>query len=206
MSEGVDISAGDFERAASLLRGEGLNMPAIPAALRPRFVKRHAWCFSTRTLPVSPYDLQFYVDETRTGSAPEYALVAHAGHGSNSYAMHYFLVDRRLRLFVKIGWGGVYMDKVESTALVNECFELAGKVVQSVREGGKTRRLSAADRVTVIASDFDESVWRVSRRGEDAQKRERIAGNRHRRGPREALMEALDWCSPERVDLFGAPG
>ena len=121
MIDMVKLPESDFERATSLLRNQGLNMPPIPASLRRRLVERGKWCFSTRPIPVSPYDLTHYVEEVRAGGIKDYALVAHAGHGINSYAIHYFLVERRCRVFLKIGWGGIYMNGKESTALVNDC-------------------------------------------------------------------------------------
>ena len=52
-----------------------------------------------------------------TGQVDDFVAVSHAGHGANSYALSYFLVDGPLALFLQTAWGGVFTDpeKAEST-------------------------------------------------------------------------------------------
>jgi len=96
--------------ATALFRTEGLELPFVPPELARRFRQRDRWCFASRQVRVSPYKFEHYVDETDAVS--DYVLIAHAGHGVNSYAIHYYLVHGLLRLFLQIHWGGVYQDRL----------------------------------------------------------------------------------------------
>jgi hypothetical protein len=58
------------------------------------------------------YALDYYLHEPYSA---DYAIVAHAGHWVNSYAMHYYLVAGRLRLFLQVPWGGANGDRKEDT-------------------------------------------------------------------------------------------
>jgi hypothetical protein len=73
---------------------------------------------------VSPYNLQYYVHDDDKAPAG-YVVIAHSGHGANSYAIQYYLVSGALRLFLHLGWGGVYADAKADASKIQECFSLA---------------------------------------------------------------------------------
>lgn len=50
---------------------------------------------------MSPYNLQYYVEEMDQADAT-YVVLAHSGHGTNSYAIQYYLVSGPLRLFLHL--------------------------------------------------------------------------------------------------------
>ena len=54
---------------------------------------------STRPLDDAPYNLEVYSLEARENpSVPNYAVLGFDGHGINSWAVHYFLVEDALAL------------------------------------------------------------------------------------------------------------
>ena len=114
-----------------------------------------------------------------------YVLVAQDGHGVNSYAIPYYLVRRPLRLFLQVGWGGVYMDAPKVTEEVNRCFALVGQLVPAVETAVRARRLRADDRLLVAASEFSGCYW--IKPGEE--KKQRIPGD----NPWLALTTVLRW-------------
>lgn len=99
-----------IEKARSLWRKTGLAFPTIPEELKRALNERGPWLYSTRSLPMSPYNLQYYLEEAELKRIKRYAVLAHSGHGVNSYAIQYYLLYKRLRLFLHLGWGGVYME------------------------------------------------------------------------------------------------
>jgi len=147
--------------ARVLLAREGLVLPFIPTALRVGFRKRSPWCFSTRPVTVWPYTVPAYLHEALEEHPRPYALLAHAGHGINSYALHYFLVHPPLQLFIQVGWGGVYMDSQKATASVNAHFRLVAPVIRAVRQAVKGGRIGHDERLTVFASTFSSQSWAV---------------------------------------------
>jgi len=105
----------------------------VPASLAGHLHEDYEDTFSTHNdFEVSPYAFEHWAREPKECEVEDYVLVAHAGHGVNSSAMHYFLAIDRLQLFLQIPWGGIYMDKTMSTALVAEAFRLAYELVEAV--------------------------------------------------------------------------
>jgi len=172
----------DIEKARHLFREAGLAFPTIPTELAATLKEQGTWLFSTRELIMSPYNLQHYVHEA-DGAAAEYVVVGHSGHGTNSYAIQYYLVSGPLRMFLHLGWGGVYMDADEAAFKVRECFSLADQIVPATMTVGK---FAAGEWLTIVGSDFYGSYW--SAPGQSRHK-ERSGS----KGPAEVLAEVLHW-------------
>jgi hypothetical protein len=166
-----------LEQARALFKSVGLNLPPIPETLRPDFKKRAEWCFASRPVDISPYLFQNYVKQAQSGRISDYVLLAHAGHGINSYAIHYYLVNGPVRVFLQLAWGGVYTDKQKATGTVNECFELAGRLLTAFE------KQEERERMLIAASDFYGSRWLRSGR-EEAN----VSDNK----PREILKAVLE--------------
>lgn len=81
-------------------------------------------------------------------------MLAHAGHGVNSYAIHYYLVKCPLYLFLQIPWGGAYEDSLRSTEEVNTTFGLAACLINALDQALESKRLRRKDRLLVVASGF----------------------------------------------------
>jgi len=121
----------DIEKAKQLFREAGLAFPTIPEELAARLKKHGKWLFATREIDISPYNLQHYVSEVDETHVEDYAVLSHSGHGVNSYALQYYLVYGPLRMFLHLGWGGVYMDAEAAAAKIRDCFSLAAEVIAS---------------------------------------------------------------------------
>jgi hypothetical protein len=193
------------ERARALFADAGLAFPTIPEELAVKLKEQDRWLFSTRKLKMSPYNLQYYVDESdgvnrvrgidqfttleheddESHSAPgsDYAVLCHSGHGVNSYAIQYYLVRGSLRMFLHLGWGGVYMDDDAEAVKIQECFSLADQIVQATMTAGK---LAAGERLTIVGSDFYGSYWSAPGRG----RQERSEDDK---SPAQVLTEVIDW-------------
>lgn len=170
----------DLERARRLFQEAGLGFPTMPVDLAAELKEQDKWCFSTRKLGMSPYNLQHYVHEADQGAA--YVVLAHSGHSINSYAIQYYLVYGPLRLFLHLGWGGVYMDTDVAAFRIRECFSLADEIVPVAI---KSTKLSAGQPLTVVGSDFYGSYWSPPGRKETKRMREQT--------PSEVLTEVLRW-------------
>ena len=140
-----------YQAAKALLRESGLAMPPVPVKLRPRLRKVKKWCYSSRTLEESPYEVREYVEEAVNGDVDDYVVIAHDGHGVNSWAIHYFLVYRPLLLFVRVAWGGVYTDPAKATATMNDSVDACRAMVGQVT---KVARRKHSRRVLVYLDEF----------------------------------------------------
>jgi hypothetical protein len=187
---------GDYARLETLLAEMALNIPPMPADAEDRLKEREAWCFSTRAFKVSASDLAHHARKAIGGASPDYVLVAQAGHGIPRNALHYFLVQGPLQIFLQIGWAGAPAERGRATELVNDCFALANQLVTAVPRALHTGRLSREGRLTVVASDLCECFWEVASPGTRATQPGRSSRGKGRdgRGPREVLAEAVVWC------------
>lgn len=86
----------------------------------------------------------------------DYAVLSHAGHGVNSYAIQYYLVHGFLHMFLHLGWGGAYMDAEATAARIRDCFSLADQVVEATQGMPGFR---AGERLIVVGSDFYGGYW-----------------------------------------------
>ncbi len=141
----------DIEKVRHLFEEAGLKFPNIPPELAAALKERGKWRFSTFELEKSPYNLQHYVQSTGKNTQ-SYVVLAHSGHGVNSYAIQYYLVTGPLRLFLHLSRGGVYMDRKAAISQIRECFSLADEILTVAM---KSIKVSAK---RDVRSSFQENV------------------------------------------------
>jgi len=185
----------DIEKARQLFREAALRFPTIPKLLAASMKERRNWCFSTRELKVSPYNLQHYVQESDTAIG-DYAVLCHSRHGVNSYAMQYYLVYGALRMFLHLGWGSPYMDAHAATSNIRICFSLADKIVPiATMTAGK---LATCERLTIVASNLYGSYWSAS-----GQARHTVKPSS--KSPVALMTEVLHWLESSLPHSNGQP-
>jgi len=148
-----------LEAARQLFTQEGIPFPFIPPEMRPDFAKLSEWVYGTR--PVAPwlYEIRKFVQGAGTEPVADYLLLGHAGHGIQSYAMHYYLVRGPLALFLQIGWGGAYLDKGKAARNMAARFAQAEELIQAVEVAQRQDRFRPGERLIISASDFYGSSW-----------------------------------------------
>lgn len=182
-----------FRRTTRLFRDAGLAFPRIPEDLADSLKERDTWLFSTRTIEISPYNLQHYTREAEETEVEDYALLSHTGHGINSHALQYYILRGPLHMFLHLGWGGVYMDDDAAKASIRECFFIADQIVDAAQASAG---FQAGEPLTIVASDFYGSYWlppgkrcRAEHWPEHPSCFLREFGNR----PSQVLSLSLDW-------------
>jgi hypothetical protein len=158
MSEaGLEQSSAEVARA--IFTREALPFPPLPPAMTPALIQCSDNVFATRKLEQTPYLLEHFRGEVRREVVADYAIVGFDGHGVNSWAVHYYLVDDALALFIQLAWGGVYTDAAEARELIAEAFEWAARLQERVREASKRGLIPRDWRLLVVASEFAEPGW-----------------------------------------------
>ena len=100
-----------LRKAQELWHKENLEFPPLPKLLQSQLQATTERVFSTRTLTIAPYNLNLYVEEFLKDPSPkEYALIGFDGYGTNTWALHYFLVAKPIAIFLQLPWGGIYLD------------------------------------------------------------------------------------------------
>ena len=145
-----------YSTAAATFASAGLTFPVLPEWARDHLTRVDDWSYTSRRTTPSPYSIDTYVREFVDGEAGDYAVVSHAGHGVNSWAISFFVVSGRCGVFVQSAWGGAATsdadDEIERRAMA-ERFALAGQLVERNDE----RRDD--DWLAVVVSDFHGQRW-----------------------------------------------
>ena len=136
-----------------------IDVPPVPERFGATLRRISPHAFATRELPWSPYEVARWMSEEE---ASEYLLVGHAGHGVNSYAVSYFLVQRHLRLFIQVGLGGVYMDSEKARRAVGQAFGAAAQLIRA------STNVPEHEPVLVVATEFYSSHWRTGAMNHEA--------------------------------------
>ncbi|WP_439625469.1 hypothetical protein [Gemmata sp.] len=184
----------DIDNARQLFQRAGLAFPPIPEGLAGRLKKLGKWSYSTRPLERSPYALLHYVEEVERAQVDEYAVLAHCGHGVNSYAIHYYVVHGPLRMFLQLAWGGVYSDPERDAAAIRECFSLAGQIVLAVPA---LEALTPHARLTIVGSDccVRRNHWSWSGNGAPEKREAGSVDPEPELRPAEVLTQVLQWLA-----------
>ncbi len=149
------------QQAQSSFEDNGLPWPPVLPALAERLAPRGGHLFATRELPAPPYDIGHYVDEfIDTPSLAPYAVVGFDGHGTNSWAVHCYLVEDGLGLFIQLPWGGAYMDPAATRPPIEHLFDWSGQrlrpALQACRREG---RIPPGWRLAVATPMDSDPVW-----------------------------------------------
>ena len=136
----------------------GLAPPPVPEAFAPRLKAYGEWIFATIDPPARPYDVFHYLEQQAGDGEGDYLLIAHDGHGMNSWALHYFLVSGPLVCFLQLPWGGVLTDEAAAAERIAAAFKHVAALCAAP--------LPANETLTVI-DIFDFQLWTRAREGEE---------------------------------------
>ena len=149
------VSPTGLEQAQKLFSEAGLAFPVLPADLAIRLAPLQEWVFGTRAPSTWLYEINQYIDEAVAGEIEDYILLGHAGHGTNSWAIHCYILYRGLALLLQVGFGGAYMEPEETRAHLAEVLEQAGHLITAAQ----SHPAQDSRRMVVAVSDFYGSRW-----------------------------------------------
>jgi hypothetical protein len=160
-----EASQAAVDEARSVFAGEGLSFPILPKEWLIGMRRSSKWQYSTRSptsssdVVFSPYNVFHYVAEAAAWQAEDYVLLAHAGRGSNSYAIQLYVVHGPLMLFLQMAWGGVYMDGKKAASRIADCFADTEQLITAVTDAQNCGHLGSGKRLLVVESDFSGAFW-----------------------------------------------
>ncbi len=154
--------------AQSLFEIEKLPFPPMPVPLVTLLRQEGAAVFSTKMLNTSPYEFGHYLKEFESDSAiAPYALVGFAGHGINSWAVHFYIVHEGLALFIQLPWGGAYLEPEPARAKIADLFEWSALLQSKLSLARQMSGIPKAQWLQVAASHFSFAGWRWLEAGAD---------------------------------------
>jgi hypothetical protein len=147
--------------AQTLFEKESLPFPPVPPHLAASLRAQGPNWLATRTVESTPYDLDHFLAEIEAQPGmPDYALVGFDGYGTNSWAMHYYLVGPSIALFIQMPWGGAYVEAGPARDDITEMLEWAGKLQSKLSEAEALHKIPGGRRLEVAASRFGHAGWR----------------------------------------------
>lgn len=150
----------DLQRAQTLFETEALPFPLLPPELAAALRERTPAIFSSHALEAPPYVLDVHLGDWLSGSAAfDHAVVAMDGHGTNSWAMHYYLVHGPLALFVQLPWGGAYVDEEAARAQIRRVLDWAAPLPARLAALQTAGRLDPGQKLLAVVSRFTRSGW-----------------------------------------------
>lgn len=178
----------DIEAARAIFSRNGLDFPDIPERFLADFRALDDASWGTSPHEYSLYNVDDFVREVALDETPDYCLIGFAGHGVNSWAVHYYLVDGPLAVFLQVPWGGAYMDAARAATDFKEA--LAQTVRLRAGIGAAAVRVPPGWRLLVVASGFSPAAGCGWVRPPDAG----APGHWRRTGdrPLTAALEAVD--------------
>jgi hypothetical protein len=147
--------------AQALFEREHLPQPPVPASLVAQLRPRGPNLFATRELRTSPYDISHYLAELQTTpTLPDYAVVGFDGYGTNSWAMHCYVVSGAVALFIQLPWGGAYTAADEARADIADIFDWAARTQAKMQVACQQGKMPPGWRLQVAASRIGRAGWR----------------------------------------------
>ncbi|CAM3716805.1 hypothetical protein [Paracidovorax anthurii] len=154
--------------AQAMFEGERLPFPPVPAPLAAALQQQGPGWFATRPVASSPYGFDHFLAEVEAHpDLPDYAVVGFDGHGTNSWAVHFYLVGPGIALFIQLPWGGAYLEPEPARAEIADLFAWAEALLTRVRRAEAARKIPQGMRLQVAASRFGHAGWRWLGAGQD---------------------------------------
>jgi hypothetical protein len=155
--------------AEAMFEHEHLPFPPVPAPLAASLQQQGQAWFATRPVASTPYDFEHFLAEIEAQPGlPDYAVVGFDGHGTNSWAVHFYLVAKRLALFIQLPWGGAYLEPEPARADINDLFEWAETLQARLRLAESAGKIPQGMRLEIAASRFGHAGWRWLDAGQDS--------------------------------------
>lgn len=143
------------EKARAQFTREGLPFPPVPAPLEARLRAAGEHVFATREIAMGPYSIEHFTAEIDKAPSPaDYALLGFDGYGIDNWAVHYYLVEDALALFVQLPWGGAYTDADEARARIVRVFAWAQRLQARVRQAREQALIPDGRRLVAVVSTF----------------------------------------------------
>jgi len=149
-----------LQRAQVLFEQEGLPFPQITKAFASALTEHSPLIYSNRSRVDTPYDLSaFLSDLTSTADTPDYAVIGFDGYGYNSWAVHFYVVQSALALFIQLPWGGAFSDADADRADINNTFQWAEGLLLQVAQLQQQGLIPVGWQLLVVVSCFARSGW-----------------------------------------------
>ena len=159
----VNSRKNGVDPAVSFISKKKLLLPPIPQSFRSSVEELGSGVFGTAWAKGrSLYNVQAFMNEAMNNANARFFVFGQAGHGINSWAMHYYLVDGPIALFLQLPYGGAYMSREASIGAITGAWGLIKDLIRAADEA----EVATEERLYIVESPLSASRWAWGKRGE----------------------------------------
>jgi hypothetical protein len=133
--------------------------PPVPAAILPHLKSKGEYCFATRDLPTSIFDISTYMTEAESLHLQDYAMIGFGGYGLANQALHFYCISGMVGIFMQASWGNAYSDANFARNRIEGAFGLIQMLFSAADKLKHMDTPSKPKRIIVKFSDFAPSGW-----------------------------------------------
>lgn len=148
-----------WQEASAMFAATGLPEPP-PSTFRPSELMRvDEQLFATWALQTDPYAFSSFMEESlRLAPDPGLAL-GFAGHGLQSWAMHYVLREGPLLVGFQVAAEGIYTNADRAREALEGAWELLLQLQEKLTLPAVKSQVPAGRTLVIIDSDLEENLW-----------------------------------------------
>ena len=174
-----------LEQAESMMLEAGLPMPPVPKTLSGKLqCPDDASYYSTRKNAPSPWNITWFLQEMEKETPDQYLILGVDGHGVESAATHYYLVEEDFAVFHQSHLPTPASPHPESD--LADQYELIAIMAVAASEAKLKGKLPEDSRIVVVRPSSLPAAWGIQPApGQPVQWRETS----------DALLDACSWLS-----------
>ena len=149
-----------LEAAKALILGSGLPMPPVPKSISDKiFRPSDANYFTSRGNAPGPWSLGWFLEEIEYGNPEDYIMLGMDGHGIESAATHFYLVEQDIAIFHQSQL--VSPSNPEPEPHLSEQYNLMATMMVAITQAKRKDQLPDRCRLIIVRPTYRQSFWGV---------------------------------------------
>lgn len=149
-----------LQEARSLIASSGLPMPPVPKDIAEKlFRPDDAHYFTSRDDTPGPWSLGWFLEEVEFGNPENYVMVGLDGHGTESTAAHYYLVEKDIAVFHQCHLSSPYTPEWEDT--LSDQYDLIAIMTMAISQSKAKGLLPEESRLVIVRPSYRPPFWGI---------------------------------------------
>ncbi|MGI9273292.1 MAG: hypothetical protein ACR2PT_00350 [Endozoicomonas sp.] len=149
-----------LETARELITGSGLPMPRVPKSLAEKLRNPgDFFYFTSREGAPGPWNLGWFLEEIENRSPENYVVLGLDGHGTESQATHYYLVEDGIAVFHQSGLASPVNPETDQT--LADQYDLIAVMAVATDQAREKGLLPESGRLVIVRPLFLQPFWGI---------------------------------------------
>ena len=149
-----------IETLKQLFLESGLPVPPIPKGISSQlFRPDNSAYFTTRKDAPGPWSLGWFLEEIEYGNPANYLMTGVDGHGIESAANHYYLVESDIAIFHQSTV--VSPENPEPEDSLEDQYQLIAIMTVAIEQAKKKKKLAENSRLVVVRPTYQTPFWGI---------------------------------------------